>query len=62
MIQVSLISKMVPSPDWFIGVDSFNLCVNGKWLDAITIEVNFSPLIPINNNHFDHSFLTVASS
>jgi len=38
--RVSLISKMVPSPDWFIGVDSFNLCVNGKWLDAITIEVD----------------------
>jgi hypothetical protein len=37
---VSLISKMVPSPDWFIGIDSFNLCVNGKWLDGITIEVS----------------------
>ena len=37
--QVSLISKMVPSPDWFIGIDSFDLCVNGKWLDGITIEV-----------------------
>lgn len=38
-IKVSLISKMTPSPDWFIGIDGFDLCVNGKWLDGITIEV-----------------------
>lgn len=37
-VQVSLISKMVPSPDWFIGIDGFDLCKNGKWLDSITIE------------------------
>jgi len=30
---------MVPSPDWFIGIDGFDLCINGKWLDRITIEV-----------------------
>ncbi|XP_050293203.1 uncharacterized protein LOC126733831 [Anthonomus grandis grandis] len=38
--RVSLMSKIVPSPDWFIGVDSFDLCVNGNWLDSITIEVD----------------------
>lgn len=32
-------SRMIPSPDWFIGIDSFDLCVNGNWLDSITIEV-----------------------
>ncbi|KAH1005279.1 hypothetical protein HUJ04_006292, partial [Dendroctonus ponderosae] len=37
--RVSLMSKIVPSPDWFIGIDSFDLCVNGNWLDSITIEV-----------------------
>lgn len=31
---------MIPSPDWFIGIDSFDLCVNGNWLDSITIEVS----------------------
>ncbi|XP_060526794.1 spondin-2 [Cylas formicarius] len=38
--RVSLMSRIVPSPDWFIGIDSFNLCVNGNWLDSITIEVD----------------------
>ncbi|ERL92060.1 hypothetical protein D910_09382 [Dendroctonus ponderosae] len=38
--RVSLMSKIVPSPDWFIGIDSFDLCVNGNWLDSITIEVD----------------------
>jgi len=33
-------SRMIPSPDWFIGIDSFDLCVNGNWLDSITIEVS----------------------
>ncbi|XP_046648077.1 spondin-1-like isoform X1 [Daphnia pulicaria] len=37
--RVSLISKLVPSPDWFIGIDSLDLCVNSKWLDSISIEV-----------------------
>lgn len=39
LLQVSLMSRIVPSPDWFIGIDSFDLCVNGNWLDSITIEV-----------------------
>lgn len=33
-------ARIVPSPDWFIGIDSFDLCVNGNWLDSITIEVD----------------------
>lgn len=39
-LQVSLMSRIIPSPDWFIGIDSFDLCVNGNWLDSITIEVS----------------------
>lgn len=38
--RVSLMTRIVPSPDWFIGIDSFDLCVNGNWLDSITIEVD----------------------
>ncbi|XP_050543601.1 spondin-1 isoform X2 [Daktulosphaira vitifoliae] len=38
--RVSLISRMIPSPDWFVGIDSFDLCVNGNWLDSITIEAD----------------------
>ncbi|KAG8295848.1 Spondin-2, variant 2 [Homalodisca vitripennis] len=41
--RVSLMSRIIPSPDWFIGIDSFNLCVDGNWLDTITIEaINLS--------------------
>ncbi|KAL3278678.1 hypothetical protein HHI36_016215, partial [Cryptolaemus montrouzieri] len=38
--RVSLMSRIIPSPDWFIGIDNFDLCVNGNWLDTITIEVD----------------------
>lgn len=38
--RVSIMARMIPSPDWFIGVDSFDLCVDGNWLDSITIEVD----------------------
>ncbi|CAG9857591.1 unnamed protein product [Phyllotreta striolata] len=38
--KVSLMSRIVPSPDWFIGIDGFDLCVNGNWLDSITVEVD----------------------
>lgn len=29
--RVSLISMLAPSPDWFIGIDSHDLCDNGQW-------------------------------
>ena len=29
--RVSLISMLAPSPDWFIGIDSHDLCENGQW-------------------------------
>lgn len=35
---VSLISKIVPSPDWFVGLDSFELCVNGHWINNASIH------------------------
>lgn len=38
--KVSLIGRIVPSPDWFVGVDSFDLCVQGKWVDAVTMDVD----------------------
>ncbi|CAG5003832.1 unnamed protein product [Parnassius apollo] len=48
--RVSVMTKMVPSPDWFIGVDSFDLCVDGNWIDSITIEVD--PLDAGTDNGF----------
>ncbi|XP_054708830.1 spondin-2-like [Uloborus diversus] len=40
--KVSMICRIVPSPDWFIGVDSFDLCRDGRWMDAVTL--NLGPL------------------
>ena len=34
-----MISKLVPSPDWFVGLDSLNLCENGHFIDSVTVEV-----------------------
>ena len=33
-------SKLVPSPDWFVGLDSFELCENGRFIDGVTIEAD----------------------
>lgn len=30
--SVSLISMIAPSPDWFVGVSSLNLCSNSAWV------------------------------
>lgn len=48
--RVSVMARMIPSPDWFIGVDGFDLCVDGNWLDSITIEVD--PLDAGTDNGF----------
>ena len=31
---------MVPSPDWFTGLDDLDLCQDGEWLDNARIEVS----------------------
>ncbi|XP_063979807.1 uncharacterized protein LOC135163864 isoform X3 [Diachasmimorpha longicaudata] len=36
---VSIISRLNPSPDWFIGLDSFQLCIDGDWIDTVTVEL-----------------------
>ncbi|XP_035919985.1 spondin-2 [Anopheles stephensi] len=38
--SVSFITKIIPSPDWFIGLDSFNLCSRGRWLEKVTIPIH----------------------
>ncbi|XP_052889593.1 spondin-2 [Anopheles moucheti] len=38
--SVSFVTKIIPSPDWFIGVDSFNLCSRGRWLEKVTIPLH----------------------
>ncbi|EDV98079.1 GH22917 [Drosophila grimshawi] len=47
---VSLMTRIVPSPDWFVGVDSFELCVGGSWIDTVTVELD--PLDAGTDNGF----------
>lgn len=37
--RVSLISMLAPSPDWFVGIDSHDLCDNGKWRDTWNVTM-----------------------
>uniref|UniRef100_A0A6A7G5X0 Spondin-2-like n=1 Tax=Hirondellea gigas TaxID=1518452 RepID=A0A6A7G5X0_9CRUS len=48
--RVSLVARVVPSPDWFIGVDSFDLCVEGLWIESVILEVD--PLDAGSDNGF----------
>merc|ERR1711872_768325 len=36
--KVSVMTKIVPSPDWFIGLDSVDLCREGAFTHQLTIE------------------------
>lgn len=37
--QVSVAIRIVPSPDWFVGLDSLELCKHGFWIDALSVQV-----------------------
>uniref|UniRef100_A0A665VNA8 Spondin-2-like n=1 Tax=Echeneis naucrates TaxID=173247 RepID=A0A665VNA8_ECHNA len=36
---LSFLLCMIPSPDWFVGVDSLNLCENGRWKQEVTVDL-----------------------
>ncbi|XP_073995956.1 spondin-2-like isoform X2 [Rhodnius prolixus] len=38
--MVSFIMKIIPSPDWFIGLDSYDLCQHGHWINTAELKVN----------------------
>jgi len=37
--KVSIITMLAPSPDWFIGIDSLDLCDSGKWRESMNITM-----------------------
>jgi len=37
--KVSIITMLAPSPDWFIGIDSLDLCDNGKWRESMNVTM-----------------------
>jgi len=48
--MVSVMTKIVPSPDWFIGLDSVDLCSQGAFRQSVNIEA--SPLDAGTDNGF----------
>lgn len=58
--RVSLVSRIIPSPDWIIGIDSLDLCEKGKWVDSLTLEV--SPVDVGTDNGFTFTAPNWASS
>lgn len=38
--QLSVIVKLIPSPDWFVGVDGLNLCEGGQWKQEVTFDLH----------------------
>uniref|UniRef100_A0A667ZSC9 Spondin 2a, extracellular matrix protein n=1 Tax=Myripristis murdjan TaxID=586833 RepID=A0A667ZSC9_9TELE len=36
---LSMMVKVIPSPDWFVGVDSLNLCEGGQWKQEVTLDL-----------------------
>ena len=37
--MVSLITMIAPSPDWFVGVDSYDLCGMNGWKEKVTMDL-----------------------
>ena len=37
--MVSLITMIAPSPDWFVGVDSYDLCGMNGWKETMTMNL-----------------------
>lgn len=37
--QVSFVVRIVPSPDWFVGVDSLDLCDGDRWREQVTMDL-----------------------
>ncbi|MBR9922445.1 MAG: hypothetical protein GYB31_16530 [Bacteroidetes bacterium] len=38
--EVSLVSMIAPSPDWFVGVDGLSLKENGEWVESLTVNLD----------------------
>lgn len=37
--RLTLVTMLAPSPDWFVGVNGFELFKNGKWIDNATVAL-----------------------
>ena len=41
-------TKLVPSPDWFIGLDSLDLCSRGAFVESVVTEVGTANIRAVN--------------
>lgn len=55
VFQVSFMCRMIPSPDWFVGVDSLNMCIDSTWVDQISMDVSI-----ISSRYIKYSFSGLA--
>ncbi|XP_025095202.1 spondin-2-like isoform X2 [Pomacea canaliculata] len=37
--KVSFVVRLIPSPDWFVGVDGLDLCQNGRWRQKVSVNL-----------------------
>ncbi|XP_062856271.1 spondin-2a [Trichomycterus rosablanca] len=37
---LSLMVKVIPSPDWFVGLDGLDLCEGGQWKEELTYDLH----------------------
>uniref|UniRef100_A0A8C3WJK7 Spondin-2 n=1 Tax=Catagonus wagneri TaxID=51154 RepID=A0A8C3WJK7_9CETA len=37
---VSFAVRIIPSPDWFVGVDSLDLCDGGRWREQVAVDLH----------------------
>ncbi|XP_028651513.1 spondin-2-like [Erpetoichthys calabaricus] len=36
---ISILARIIPSPDWFVGVNSLNLCKSGHWEEVVIFDL-----------------------
>ena len=44
-------TKIVPSPDWFVGLDSLQLCKDGHFIQTFATEVNIIHIYHTCHHH-----------
>ncbi|BFZ01689.1 hypothetical protein BsWGS_04728 [Bradybaena similaris] len=37
--RLSFMMKIIPSPDWFVGVNSLDLCAHGRWKNKVHVDL-----------------------
>ena len=37
--KVSIITMLAPSPDWFVGIDSLDMCNSGTWRESMNVTM-----------------------